>query len=126
MAGFVVDRFVVTGFVAAWFGVGAWTCILDAIYMPSGKLASLSFWNFRVFAVLSCSVIYTVSCVPVTKVSHIIPCFSIRWKSKGLFIKCLTLILSWSSIVMTLGKLVLFLLKVTLTSFQSISNMSHM
>ena len=27
--------------------------------------------------------IYTVSCVPAAKVNHVIPCFSIRWKSKG-------------------------------------------
>ena len=76
---------------------------------------------------LNCSVIYTVSCVPVAKVYHIIPCFSIMWKSNMcLFIKCLTLILSWSLIVTTLGKLILLSLKVTVTSFQSISNISHM
>ena len=95
--------------------------------MPSEKLASLSFWNFRIFAMLICSVIYTVSCVPLAKVYHITPCFSIRWKSKGSrFIKCLTLILSWSLIVTTLGKLISFSLKVTVTSFQFISNVSHM
>ena len=72
--------------------------------MPSGKSASLSFQSFRVFAMLLCSVIYTVSCVPAAKVYHVIPCFSIRWKSNGsLYIKCLTLILSWSLIVTTLG-----------------------
>ena len=95
--------------------------------MPSGKLASLSFQNFKVFAELFCSVIYTVSCVPVARVYHVIPGFSIRWKSKGsLLIRCLTLILSWSLIVTTLGKLILFSLKVTMTSFQSISNVFHM
>ena len=58
---------------------------------------------------LFCSVSYTVLCVPAAKVNHVIPCFSIRWKSKGSpFIKCLTLILSWSVIVKTLGKLILF------------------
>ena len=91
--------------------------------MPSGKLASLSLWNVRVFAMLICSGIYTVSCVPAAKVYHVIPCFNIRWKSKGcLFIKCLALILSWSLIVTTRGKLISFSLKVTVTSFQSISN----
>ena len=75
---------------------------------------------------LICSVIYTVSCVPAARVYHVIPCFSIRWMSNGsLFIKCLTLILSLSLIVTTLGKLILFSLKVTVTSFQSISNVSQ-
>ena len=47
-------------------------------------------------------------------------------KSKGsLFIKHLTLILSWSLIVTILGRLILFSFKVTMTSFQSISNVSH-
>ena len=65
--------------------------------MPSGKLALLSFQNIRVFAMLICSVIYIVSHVPVAKVYHVIPCFSIMGKSNGcLFIKHLTLILSWS------------------------------
>ena len=97
------------------------------ICIPSGKLALLSFQNFRVFVMLFCSVIYTVSCVPEAKVYHVIPCFSIRWKSKGsFFIKHLTLILSWSLIVTTLGKLISFSLKVTVTSFQSISNVYHM
>ena len=44
-----------------------------------------------------------VSCVPAAKVNHVIPCFSIRWKSKGsLFINHLTLNLSWSLIVIFL------------------------
>ena len=64
--------------------------------------------------------------MPVAKVNHIIPCFSIRWKSKGsLFIKHLTLILSWSLIVTTLGKLTWLSLKVTVTSFLSISSTSY-
>ena len=76
---------------------------------------------------LICSVIYTVSCVHVAKAYHVIPCLSIMWKSNScLFIKHLTLILSWSLIVTTLGKLILFSLKVTVTSFQSISHVSHM
>ena len=71
-------------------------------------------------------IIYTVSNVPVARVYCISPCFSIRGKSNGfLFIKCLTLILSWSLIVTTLGKLILFSLKITVTSFQSISNVSQ-
>ena len=70
--------------------------------------------------------IYTVSCVPAAKVNHYIPCFSIRWKSKGsLFINCLTLILSWSLIITALGKSISSPLKVTVTSFQSISSVSH-
>ena len=65
--------------------------------------------------------------MPAAKVNHVIPCFCIRWKSRGsLFNKHLTLILSWSLIVTTLGKLNLLSLKVTVTSFQSISSMSHM
>ena len=67
-----------------------------------------------------------VSCIPVAKVNPIIPCFNNRWKSKGfLFINCLTLILSWSLIITTLGKSISSPLKVTVTSFQSISNVSH-
>ena len=86
--------------------------------MLSGKLALLSFLNSRVFAMLICGVIYTVSCVPAAKVYHVIPCLSIMWKSNGcLFVKCLTLILSWMLIVTTLGKLILFSLQVTVTSF---------
>ena len=70
--------------------------------------------------------IHIVSCVPGAKVNHVIPCFNIRWKSKGsLFINCLTLLLSWSLIIMTLGKSILPPLKVTVTSFQSISSVSH-
>ena len=95
--------------------------------MPSEKLASLSFCNFGGFAILICSVIYTVSCMPAAKMYHVILFFSIRWKSKGcLIIKCLTLILSWSLTVTTLGKLISFSLKVTMMSFQSISNVPHM
>ena len=108
--------------------VSVWgSCIQVSICKQSGKLALLSFQNFRVFVMfLFCSVIYTVSCMPVAKVNHVIPCFSIRWKSKGsLFIKCLTLILSWGLIVTTLRKLNLLSLKVTMTSFQSISSVPH-
>ena len=98
---------------------------------PCRKLHS----DFRIQAIwkISCIVIqkfgnvnHTVSCVPVAKVNHIIPCLSIRCKSKGsFFIKHLILILSWSLIVRTLGKLILLSLKVTLTFFQSISRVSH-
>ena len=74
--------------------------------------------------ILNC--VYMVSCVPAAKVNHVIPCFGIRWKSKGfLFINHLTLNLSWSLIITTLGKSILLPLKVTVTSFQSISNISH-
>ena len=86
--------------------------------MPSEKLKFLKY-------ILNISV-YTVSCIPIAKVNYIIPRFNIRWKSKGsLFISHLTLILSWSLIIATLGKSVLSPLKVTVTSFQSISNVSH-
>ena len=65
--------------------------------------------------------------MPAAKVNRVIPCFSIRWKSKGsLFIKNLTLILSWSLIVTILGKLIWLSLKVTVTSFQSIFCVSHL
>ena len=69
---------------------------------------------------------HTVSCVLEVKVNHVIPCLSIMWKSRGsFFIKCLILILSLSLIVTTVGKLILLSLKVTLTSFQSISKISQ-
>ena len=52
--------------------------------------------------------VYTVSCVAAAKVNHVIPCFSIRWKSKGsLFINHLALNLSWSLIITTLSKSIL-------------------
>ena len=55
--------------------------------MLSEKLTSLSFQNSRVVS----NVIYIVSGMPVAKLNQIIPCFSIKWKSKGsLFIKHLT------------------------------------
>ena len=67
-----------------------------------------------------------VSCVSVAKVYHIIPCFDIKWKSNtSLFISLLTFILSWSLIITTMGKSILLLLKVTVTSFQSIYSVSH-
>ena len=93
------------------------SCTQVSEYKPSGKSTIFSS-QIQSF----CSVNYTVSCVPVAKVNHIIPCLSIRWKSKSFFfIKCLILILSWSLIVTTLGKLILLLLKVTVTSSKSIS-----
>ena len=74
-----------------------------------------------------CNINHTVSCVPVAKENYIIPCLSIMWKSRGsFFIKHLTLILSRSLIVTTLGKLILISLKITLTSFQTISRVSQM
>ena len=69
---------------------------------------------------------HTVSCMPKAIVNHVIPCLSIMWKSRGsFFIKHLILMLSLSLIVTTLGKLILLSLKVTLTSFQSISRVSQ-
>ena len=63
--------------------------------------------------------IYSVSRVPEGKVNHVIPCFSIMWKSSGsFFIMHLILIVSLSLIVTILGELILLSLKVTLTSFQ--------
>ena len=57
-------------------GISTWV----SEYKPSGKLAILLFQvqNF-------CSVNYTLSCVPVAKVNHVIPFLSIMWKSKGSF-----------------------------------------
>ena len=84
-------------------------------------------WKISYIVIQSfCNVNHTVSCVPAAKVNHINPCLSIRWKSRGsFFIKHLILILSWSLIVTTLGKLILLSLKVALTFFQSVSRVSH-
>ena len=85
----------------------------------SGKLASIVIHSF-------CNIIHTVSCAPKTKVYHIIPCLSIMWKSRGsFFIKHLILILCLTLIVTTLSKLIWLSLKVTLTSFQTISIVSQ-
>ena len=64
-------------------------------------------WKISYVVIQSfCNVNHTVSCVPAAKVNTVIPCLSIRWKSRGsFFIKHLILILSWSLIVTTLGKL---------------------
>ena len=76
--------------------------------------------------IVSIRLFHTVSCVPKAKVNHVISCLSIRWKARGsFFIKHLILILYLSLIVTTLGKLILLSLKVTLTSFQSISRVSQ-
>ena len=74
-------------------------------------------WKISCIAIQSFSnVNHMVSCVATAKVNHVIPCLSIMWKSRGsFFIKHLILILSWSLIVTTLGKLILLSLKVTLT-----------
>ena len=83
------------------------------------KLAILSF-------TVSVMLFYTVSCVPETKVNHVIPCLSIMLKNRGsFFIKHLILILYLSLTMTTLGRLILLSLKVTLTSFQSISRVSQ-
>ena len=67
-----------------------------------------------------------VSCVHGAKVNQVIHWFNIKWKSKcSLFMNHLTLILSWSLIIMTLGKSILLPLKVTVTSFQSTSSVSY-
>ena len=90
--------------------------------------SSYAFLYFRVINRVNTfsEFIYTASCMPATKVNHIIPCFSIRWKSKDfLFIICLILSLSWSLIKTTLAKSILLPLKVTVTSFHSISTVSH-
>ena len=84
----------------------------------------IPFWYFKVNMFSEFD--YTVSCVPAAKVNHVIPCFSIRWESKGsLFINHLILNLSWSLTIATLGKSILLPLTVTATSFQSISSVSH-
>ena len=95
------------------------SCILVYECRPSRKLSILPF-------TVSVVLFHTVSFVPKAKVNHVIPCLSIMWKSRGsFFIKHLILILSLSLIVTTLGKLILLSLKVTLTSFQSISRVSQ-
>ena len=92
-------------------------CRMHAIWKNSEVyFENIHFLNF----------VYMASCMPAAKVNHVIPCFSIRWKSKGsLFINHLTLNLSWSLIITILGKSILLPLKVTVISFQSISNVSH-
>ena len=84
-------------------------------------------WKISYIVICSSVMLFqTVSSVPKAKVNHVIPCLSIMWKSRGsFFIKCLIFILSLSLTVTTLGKLILLLLKVTLTSFQSISRVSQ-
>ena len=68
------------------------------------------FWS-----VLSCS-----------KVNHVFPCFSNTCRSKGYFlISFLTLNLSLNGMTIEVGKLISFPFKVTLISFQSISNTSQ-
>ena len=93
-------------------------CTLVAEYRPSEcKMLEVYLHLFN---------IYPFSCVSVAKGNHVVPCFSIRWKSKGfLFMNLITLILSWSLITSTLGKSILLPLKVTVTSFQLISNVFH-
>ena len=83
-------------------------------------------WKISYIVIYSSVMLFhTVSCVPEAKVNHVIPCLSIMWKSRSsFFIKYLILILSLSLIVTTLGKLILLSLKVTVTSFQSISRVS--
>ena len=81
---------------------------------------------FALSYIISSVLFYTVSCVLEAKVNHVIPCLSIMWKSSGsFFLMHLILILSLSLIVTILGKLILLSLKVTLTSFQSISKVSQ-
>ena len=84
-------------------------------------------WNIIKIVIYSfCSVYFIVSCVSKAEVNHAIPCLSIMWKGSGsLLTKHLILILSLSLIVITLGKLILLSLKVTLTSFQYISRVSQ-
>ena len=70
--------------------------------------------------------IYTISCISVSKLNHVIPCLIITWKINGsLLINLLTLILSHILIAIILGNSILLSLKVTVTSFQSISSVSH-
>ena len=89
-------------------------CILVWEYRPSGKLSILS---FTVFVML-----FSYSPLCAQGQSELCNSFlSIMWKGRGSFLKHLVLILSLSLIVTTLGKLILLSLKVTLTSFQSIS-----
>ena len=82
-------------------------------------------WKISYIVIHSfCNVIHSLLCAH-GQVNHIIPCLSTMWKSRGtFFINCLILILSCSLIVTIFGKLIWFSLKVTLTSFQSISRVS--
>ena len=83
-------------------------------------------WKIILSYTVSEVLLYTVSYVPDAKVNLVIPCLSIMWKSSGsFFIRHLILILSLSLIKTILGKLILSSLKVTLTSFQSISRVSQ-
>ena len=84
-------------------------------------------WKISYIVIYSSMMLFhTVSCVLKAKVNHVIPCLSIMLKSRGsFFIKCLILISSFNLIVTTLGKLILLSLKVTLTSFKSISRVSQ-
>ena len=60
-------------------------------------------------------------------INQLNPCFNISWKSNGwLFMMCLTLNLSLNFIVTDFGELIAFPLNVTLTSFQSTSNILQM
>ena len=67
---------------------------------------------FALFYIVSCVLVYTVS-------------FVLGKSSGSFFIMHLILLLSLSIIVAILGKLILLSLKVTLTSFQSISKVSQ-
>ena len=77
---------------------------------------------FTVSVVLS----HTVFCVLKAKVNHVIPCLSIMWKSSGFFLhQASHFDFVFELNLTTLGKLILLSLKVTLTSFQSISRVSQ-
>ena len=70
--------------------------------------------------------VYTISGISVSKLNYVIPCLIITGKFNGsLCINLLTLILSHILIATILGNSILLSLKVTVTSFQSISSVSH-
>ena len=61
-----------------------------------------------------------------TKVNHVLPCFSIMWKSNSCFLRSfIDLNFSLKGITTELGEFISFLFKVMLISFQSISRTSQ-
>ena len=92
------------------------------------KIIYIAIYSF-LFAlpyIVSCVLFCSGSSVLEAKMNHVIPCLSIKWKSSGsFFIMHLILILSLSLIMNFLCKLILLSLKVTMTSFQSISKVSQ-
>ena len=83
--------------------------------------------NSSIYDPLDCAGYWIlVSVIMSSMVNHVFLCFSITCRSKGCFlISCLTLNLSVNGMITEVGKLISLPLKVTLNSFQSISNTSQ-